>query len=152
MVRPMPSMLQLVDCASWSGDDTSQSTSKVLLAVCFPLLLHLSVLCWHPNASGLSLALGAQLASLGFPGGPHSRTCSAQVVVINDKSRAMQKNYGNAKNFSPRCRVLCSNHWTFLSKEALQGQSSTLLPSGRDKGPKGQKMAVGLQMLWHRRT
>lgn len=140
MVRPMLSMLQLVARESWNGDDTSQSTSKVLLALCFPLLLHPSVLCWHPNASGLSVALGSQLVTLWW---------SSQVVVINDKSRAMQKNCGNAKNFGPRCPVLCCNHWTFLSKEALQGQSCKFLPSGRDKGLKGQKVAVGLQMLWH---
>lgn len=117
-VRPMPSLLHLPASYSWSGDDKSlQSRSKALLAVCFPFPLHLSMMCWHPNAQ-----LRAQLASFCFPGGPHSYTCSAEVAVINYKSRAMQKNCGNAKNFSPRCLVLCSDHWHFLSKEALQVQ------------------------------
>lgn len=105
LVMPTLSILQLVTCASWSGDDNSQSTSEVLLAVCFPLQLHLPVLCWYPSASGLSLALGAQLASV-FPGVPHSYTCSPQVAVVNGKSRSMQKNCGNAIKFRPRCPVL----------------------------------------------
>lgn len=112
-------------CVSWSRGDTSlQSRSKVLLAVCYPLLFHLFMLYWHPNASSLSLKLKAQLASLGFPGGPHSCTCLAQVVVLNDKPRAMQKICGNANSSTPWCLVLWSNHWMFP-------------PSGRHKGPEG---------------
>uniref|UniRef100_A0A8V5FJL6 Uncharacterized protein n=1 Tax=Melopsittacus undulatus TaxID=13146 RepID=A0A8V5FJL6_MELUD len=68
LVIPMSSILLLVTCASWSGYNNSQSTREVLLAVCFPLQLHLSVLFWYPNASGISLPLrkGLNLHTPGF--------------------------------------------------------------------------------------
>lgn len=136
MVRPMPSMLCQLQWGWYLSSKQKQSAPGSVVCPFSPLC---AVLATQPQLS---------VSTTRSTDGISRFSCSAQVFVINDKTRAMQKICSNASNFTPRCLVLCSNHSTFLSKEVLQDQSSTFLPSTRDKGPEDQKLAIGVQMLW----